>query len=315
MSEESPSFDVKDKTILDLMCESGVTVRPSVTRLVRGNGNAAMVFCQVLWFSGLQSDPREWFEYSNAQIGRATGLGKRAIATAFEFLLKLELVEVDERAGETRRLKVKHRTLLHLLYRLTNRKIAKLSGNEAGAHALPPPGAHALPPPGAHALPVSSIENIRTLDQPPVTEKQSRKGAGSKRGTSLPTSRIETSILCPADLSLTPALEAWAEKRLPPTTLARMPGLIEYFVRDHREVQQTRLRDRKAWEARFQNFLQSCGERDGQRRGSGSAPAEDSSPSYDTLVKAGILGPELPTAPMPAQASPGVYVPGDKCSF
>lgn len=145
-----------------------------------------------------------------------------------------------------------------------------------------------------------------------------RKKTGQQgRRVSLPTAVVERGVLCPEGFSPTAELRSWAEKRLPPATVVRLDALTEQFVRKFREVERLYLRDEAAWRARWQNYMQTCGDNDLQRAerrgaaggGAGGGAAEDYSPSYDDLVKAGVLSP-VADSPAPAASPTGVAPAG-----
>jgi hypothetical protein len=347
MSEESPSADsanpytwnsltgTKDAALLQGQAEPGMWLRPSLVRALRGNCSRAALLGQLLYWSlqlAQEGDEREdgWFEYSIRQIEFRTGMGKDSIRKHRNALAEAGLIEYkDQPTPQPTLFRINIPAVLQLILKhvkMTRKRRATI-GEQArpsiGEQARPSIGEQARPSIGEQARPLSYSKNIQESTKPPASEKQTRRKAGVGRGKrgSLPTCRIETDILCPPDF-LTPELRAWAEREMPPVTLARFDSLLEQFLCDHREVKRDRLADAEAWRSRFKNFLRGCRDNDlraEERRGRGyssGAPAEESSPSFDTLVAAGIIDLKLTAAPRPtANTPPPAYVPSDKCSF
>lgn len=105
---------------------------------------------------------------------------------------------------------------------------------------------------------------------------------------------VERGVRCPEDFTPSAGARGWAERTLPPATLARLTSLTEQFVRKYREVERTYLPDVAAWEARWKNFMQTCGDNDLARAAQGrgrpnDGPAIEEGPSYDQLAAKGLV--------------------------
>lgn len=78
--------------------ERVVAVRPALVRALRGNGNAAILLSQFLYWSAISRDPNGWFFNSRERLLEQTGLGKDAQKSARALLTQLGLIE-ETRAG------------------------------------------------------------------------------------------------------------------------------------------------------------------------------------------------------------------------
>lgn len=123
------------------------------------------------------------------------------------------------------------------------------------------------------------------------------KNGQSRKHPSFPTYSVEKGMLCPEDFSLTTEMRAWAEKYLPPATLARLDELLPRFIRKRRVEERRYFRDLAACVASWQGYMEICGDNDARTRttrggGNGNGrvmqPVDDG-PSYDDLVAAGTM--------------------------
>lgn len=78
--------------------ERVVVIRPSLVRALKGNGNAALVLCQFIYWSKRTEDPDGWFFDSQAQLEEQTGLGADAQLRARKVLKGVGLIE-EKRKG------------------------------------------------------------------------------------------------------------------------------------------------------------------------------------------------------------------------
>lgn len=73
--------------------EPVVAVRPSLVRALHGNGNAAIMLSQLLYWSRRTDDPEGWFYNKQSAIEEQTGLGSDAQLKARKFLKSLGLIQ------------------------------------------------------------------------------------------------------------------------------------------------------------------------------------------------------------------------------
>jgi hypothetical protein len=264
MEEVSPSamLDVVAELLSDVLTESGVVVRPTVTEMLRGDAGASMVFCQLLWYSNQQEDPAGWFEYSNAQITRATGLQKKAIAGAFRLLARLEMVEAEEQPGAPRRLRVNRAAIGRVLVRMTRfqKRLGGLSGNQAVAHERPVVVAHERPVVVAHERPVSISKNLEEGKTAQISPRP--KTVRPPKGLRY---HVEAGMLCPEPFPLSNRLLAWARSNLPDIPEETVRVATEKFTRKYR-AERKYLPDLAGWEGYWQNYVTSYAERERRDR-------------------------------------------------
>src|SRR5205085_3391221 len=71
---------------------------PTIVRLLRGNGNAAILLCQFLYWTPRTPDAEGWFFNSQHKLKEQTGLAERAQLKARRFLVKNGYLE-ERRKG------------------------------------------------------------------------------------------------------------------------------------------------------------------------------------------------------------------------
>lgn len=131
-------------------------------------------------------------------------------------------------------------------------------------------------------------EQMSASDAQPSNHRRPLKGRG------FPTCETQTMMRLPADFSVTAEMRSWAEKNLPPATLARLDNeLLVSFVRKWREEHPHEMRaGLAAWVAKWKNAMTIAAgfDRKSERGGNGRAMvALDDGPSYDDLVAAGTM--------------------------
>jgi hypothetical protein len=77
--------------------EGIVAVRPSLIRTLRGNGNAAILLSQLLYWSRRLADHRGWFYQTQQRLEEQTGLGSHAQRKAVKLLARLGILKTDLR--------------------------------------------------------------------------------------------------------------------------------------------------------------------------------------------------------------------------
>jgi hypothetical protein len=97
----SDAWDQLDETTRALFdghgSEGVVAVRPALVRALRGNGNAAMLSSQLLYWSPRLGDDKGWFYQSQRRLEQQTGLGPDAQRKAVRLLVRLGVLETDRR--------------------------------------------------------------------------------------------------------------------------------------------------------------------------------------------------------------------------
>jgi hypothetical protein len=92
--------------------EAVVAVRPSLVRALRGNGNAAILVSQLLYWSRRLGDDEGWFYQAQRRLATQTGLGPDAQRKAVQLLVRLGVLEADRRGVPA---KLYYRLNLHRL--------------------------------------------------------------------------------------------------------------------------------------------------------------------------------------------------------
>jgi hypothetical protein len=116
MSNPWDELDEHMRAILDGYGGEGVVVvRPSLVRALRGNGNAAILGSELLFWSRRLGDPLGWFYQPQRRLKQQTGLGPDAQRKAVQLLMRLGVLETDRRGVPAR-----------LYYRLDLARLAAL---------------------------------------------------------------------------------------------------------------------------------------------------------------------------------------------
>jgi len=103
MSDPWDKLDEHTRAILDGHGGEGVvTVRPSLVRALRGNGNAAMLLSQLLFWCRRVGDGEGWFNQGQARLEAQTGLGPDAQRKAVRLLERLGVLETARRGVPAR---------------------------------------------------------------------------------------------------------------------------------------------------------------------------------------------------------------------
>jgi hypothetical protein len=103
MSDPWDKLDEHTRAILDGHGGEGVvTIRPSLVRALRGNGNAAMLLSQLLFWCRRVGDGEGWFNQGQARLEAQTGLGPDAQRKAVRLLERLGVLETARRGVPAR---------------------------------------------------------------------------------------------------------------------------------------------------------------------------------------------------------------------
>jgi hypothetical protein len=98
MSDQWDQLDDRIREILDGHGGEGVVaVRPSLVRALRGNGNAAILASELLFWSRRLGDPQGWFFQQQRRLKHQTGLGFDAQRNAVQLLVRLGVLEIARR--------------------------------------------------------------------------------------------------------------------------------------------------------------------------------------------------------------------------
>ena len=133
----------RDQALID---EAGggnqTVVSARMVRSLKGNGNAAIMLSQLLFWSRTKADEEGWFYRTRNQMETRCGLGKKAQKSAAETLSRLGLVETDLRGMPAR----KH-------YRIRLGKVISLlmASEQDRAHGSNQDRAHGVEQDRAHA--------------------------------------------------------------------------------------------------------------------------------------------------------------------
>ena len=76
-----------------LLDEGPVAIRPAIVRLLKGNGNAAILLCQLLYWTYRTPNAQGWCYNNQKKLSEQTGLGERAQLTARRVLIKKGFLE------------------------------------------------------------------------------------------------------------------------------------------------------------------------------------------------------------------------------
>jgi hypothetical protein len=116
MSNPWDQLDEPMRALLDGYGGEGVVVvRPFLVRALRGNGNAAILASELLFWSRRLGDPQGWFFQQQRRLEAQTGLGPDAQRKAVRLLVRLGVLETDRRGVPAR-----------LYYRVDLRRLAAL---------------------------------------------------------------------------------------------------------------------------------------------------------------------------------------------
>jgi hypothetical protein len=109
-------LDAQTRAILDGHGGEGiVAVRPSLVRTLRGNGNAAIILAQLLYWSRRLGNDQGWFYQTQRRLEAQTGLGADALRKATKILVHLDILETNRRGAPAK-----------LYYRIHLRRLAAL---------------------------------------------------------------------------------------------------------------------------------------------------------------------------------------------
>jgi hypothetical protein len=98
MSDQWDQLDDRLRAILDGHSSEGVVaIRPSLVRALRGNGNAAILASELLFWSPRLGDPQGWFYQQQRRLEQQTGLGSDAQRKAVGLLERLGVLETARR--------------------------------------------------------------------------------------------------------------------------------------------------------------------------------------------------------------------------
>jgi hypothetical protein len=101
--------------------EGIVGVRPSLVRTLRGNGNAAILLSQLLYWSRRLAGHRGWFYQTQQRLEEQTGLGSHAQRKAVKLLARLGILKTDLRGVPAKlHYRVELQQLADLLLQHTN---------------------------------------------------------------------------------------------------------------------------------------------------------------------------------------------------
>jgi len=146
------SLLAQDAALLDAdQTQPGVFVRPCYVRLVRGNGNAALLLSQLVSWSRRTTDEEGWFYESMEELQAQVGLGPKTQRKARMSLVKLGVLETT-RKGEGGRLRF--RVDLPALARL----LAERGGVSAEGEQIPEADREQSPSPDRAQRPTPSRE-------------------------------------------------------------------------------------------------------------------------------------------------------------
>jgi hypothetical protein len=103
MSDQWDQLEDRIRAILDGYGGEGVVaVRPSLVRALRGNGNAAILASELLFWSRRLGDPQGWFFQQQRRLEQQTGLGPDAQRKAVRLLERLGVLETARRGVPAR---------------------------------------------------------------------------------------------------------------------------------------------------------------------------------------------------------------------
>lgn len=162
---ERNSLSAEQATILDGYFGHGVLVKPAVVRALKGNGNAAILLSQFVYWSVRQNYADGWFYNTQQEIEAQTGLSADVQKRARRVLCESGILEETNKTVGNR---------LH--YRIKLTLIADILAGEwsvtVQAPANPDSGNRGIREPGILETPTRGGRNPRTgdsrIDKPPI---------------------------------------------------------------------------------------------------------------------------------------------------